>query len=64
MPGSERSLLITDAYRDRLARLADRASTLTLQRWQQNVTLNRLEASHALWVTRPSPRSSRRSAPA
>jgi hypothetical protein len=51
MPGSERSLLITDAYRDRLARLAERASTLTLQRWQQNVTLNRLESAHALWVT-------------
>jgi hypothetical protein len=39
MPASDRSLLITDAYRDRLARLADRVATLTLQRWTQNVTL-------------------------
>jgi hypothetical protein len=51
MPASDRSLLITDAYRARLALLADRVSTLTLQRWTQNVTLTRLDDSHALWLT-------------
>jgi hypothetical protein len=50
MPGSERSLRVTDAYRDRLGAFADRVATLTRQRWQQNVTIARLEESHALWL--------------
>lgn len=50
MPASERSLQVTDAYRGRLALLADRVAGLTLQRWQQNVTLTSLDKSHAVWL--------------
>jgi hypothetical protein len=49
MPGSPRSLLITDAYRDRLNALADRLAALTLTQWQR-VTLVNLDGSHADWL--------------
>jgi hypothetical protein len=49
MPGSPRSLLITDAYHDRLNALADRLAALTLTHWQR-VTLDNLEQSHEQWL--------------
>jgi HK97 family phage major capsid protein len=49
MPGSPRSLTITDAYRTRLNALADRLGALTLTQWQR-VTLTDLDGSHADWL--------------
>lgn len=49
MPGSPRSLLITDAYRERLNALSDRLAALTLTQWQR-VTLSNLDGSHADWL--------------
>jgi hypothetical protein len=50
MPANERSLTLTDTYRDRLEQLSDRIGAYTAQRWQQTVTLDDLDASHALWL--------------
>jgi hypothetical protein len=50
MPGSERSLQITDLYRDRLALLSDRVAGMVMQRWQSTVTMNRLDEGHAQWL--------------
>src|SRR4051812_21834194 len=49
MPGSPRSLLITDAYRQRLNALSDRLSALTLTQWQR-VTLSDLDGTHSDWL--------------
>lgn len=49
MPGSARSLRITDAYRDRVNALADRLGMLAEHYWT-SVTLADLDRSHAEWV--------------
>lgn len=49
MPGSPRSLQITDAYRARLNALADRLGALTEHYWA-GVTLDSLDRSHAEWL--------------
>jgi hypothetical protein len=49
MPGSPRSLTITDAYRTRLNALADRLGALTLTQWKR-VTPTDLDGSHADWL--------------
>jgi hypothetical protein len=45
----ERSLRITDAYRERLQALSDRIGAYTVQRWQ-TVTAEDLDRSHAAWL--------------
>jgi hypothetical protein len=50
MPGSERSLEITDAYRARLAALTHRVGTFAAVTWQQAVNLDDLDGSHASWL--------------
>lgn len=50
MPASERSLRITDAYRDRLNALADRLGALVEHYWA-SVTLTDLDRSHAEWLS-------------
>jgi hypothetical protein len=49
MAAHPRSLQITDTYRDRLNRLADRLGQLTAHYWQ-TVILTDLDRSHAQWV--------------
>lgn len=49
MPGSPRSLQITDAYRARLNALSDRLGALTEHYWQ-TVTVQDLDRSHAHWL--------------
>lgn len=50
MPASERSLRLTDTYRDRLAVLSDRIGAYTEMSWQR-VTVRDLDRSHDEWLT-------------
>lgn len=50
MPGSERSLAITSAYRARLTALTTRMGAFTAVAWQQTVNLDDLDGSHASWL--------------
>jgi hypothetical protein len=49
MPATERSLLLTNTYRDRVAQLSDRVGQLAAHRWQ-TVTLDDLDRTHAAWL--------------
>jgi hypothetical protein len=50
VPASERSLRLTNTYRDRLAVLSDRISAYTATSWQ-HVTVRDLDRSHDEWLT-------------
>jgi hypothetical protein len=49
MPASERSLRITDAYRERLIALSDRMGAYAAQQWAQ-VAVEDLDRTHARWL--------------
>lgn len=54
MPASRRSLLITDAYRERLVALQARAGRAATAEWAAVVSVDDLDGTHPEWIARAS----------
>jgi hypothetical protein len=52
MAGNERSLQITDAYRDHLLRLRATAGAIAVRDWAATVAVSDLDSTHPEWIAR------------